>query len=251
MREMRHFLHAVRFLTILPVGDAEELEPDWLVRCAKYFPLVGMLIGGCSAAVLIAASLVWPRVLPALLAVAAGILVTAALHEDGLADFADALGGRTREARLAIMKDSRLGTYGALALGLILALKIAALASLPLPIAVAALIAAHGVGRLGAVALMATLPYAGNPEATKITYTTERFHVSEMALASAFVLIAIAPLLVLALSPTILGLLLAIAVTIGLACLARALLGGYTGDVLGATEQLSATALLLGCAAMI
>lgn len=250
MRELRHFLHAVRFLTILPVGDAGELAPDWLVRCAKYFPLVGALIGACAGAVFIAASLLWPPVLAALLAVAAAILITAALHEDGLADFADALGGRTREARLVIMKDSRLGTYGALALGLTLALKVGALASLPLPIAVATLIAAHGLGRLGAVALMATLPYAGNPEATKITYSTEQFRVWEIAPAVAFGLVAIVPALVLAPSAAIIGMILAIAATIGLARLARALLGGYTGDVLGAAEQLSGTAFLLACAAV-
>jgi adenosylcobinamide-GDP ribazoletransferase len=243
---------AFALLTRLPVHRLALPRVTVPSEAVWAYPVVGAAVGAIGGAVYwITHSLSCPPALAAICALVAMILGTGALHEDGLADFADALGGRTREARLAIMKDSRLGTYGALALGLMLALKIAALASLPLPIAVAALIAAHGVGRLGAVALMAALPYAGNPEATKITYTTERLHVSEMTLASAFVLIAIAPLLVLAPSPTILGLLLAIAVTIGLACLARALLGGYTGDVLGATEQLCATALLLGCAAMI
>jgi adenosylcobinamide-GDP ribazoletransferase len=250
MREAGHFLHAVRFLTILPVSEAEGLAPDWLVRCAKYFPLVGILIGVASAAVLIAASRVWPDPLPALLAVVAGIPITAALHEDGLADFADALGGRTREARLAIMKDSRLGTYGALALGLTLALKVAALASMPLPIAVAALIAQHGLGRLGPVAVMAILPYAGNPEATKIAYSGEQFRAAELAMAVAFGLLAVVPALVLAPSAAFVGMILALAVTIGLVRLARRLLGGYTGDVLGATEQLSGASLLLGCAAV-
>ena len=251
MRELRHFLHAVRFLTILPVGDAEELAPDWLVRCAKYFPLVGILIG---AALGRGADRGEPPVaepvLPALLAVAAAIAITGALHEDGLADFADALGGRTREARLVIMKDSRLGTYGALALGLTLALKVGALASLPLPIAVAALIAAHALGRLGAVALMGTLPYAGNPEATKISYSTERFGGAELAAAAVFGLLASVPVLSLAPFPAIVGAALATATTIGLARLARALLGGYTGDVLGAAEQLFGTVFLLGCVAM-
>jgi adenosylcobinamide-GDP ribazoletransferase len=251
MHEIRHLLHAVRFLTILPVGDAEELAPDWLVRSAKYFPLIGMLIGVCSAAVLIVASLVWPGILPALLAITVAIAITGALHEDGLADTADALGGRTRAARLAIMKDSRLGTYGALALGLTLAFRIVALASIPLPIAVATLIAAHGLGRLGAVSLMAILPYAGNPQATKITYSAEQFYATEIALALAFGLVAILPALFLAPSAAIVGIAAAVAVTIGVGRLANALIGGYTGDVLGAAEQLAGTALLLAVAGMV
>jgi adenosylcobinamide-GDP ribazoletransferase len=251
MPEVRHFLHAVRFLTVLPVGDAGEIEPDWLPRAAKYFPLVGALIGAVSAAVLSVASLAWPPVVCALLAVAAGILITAALHEDGLADFADALGGRTREARLAIMKDSRLGTYGALALGLILALRVAALASLPPPTAAAALIASHGLGRLGAIGVMAVLPYAGNPEATKITYSAERFRIPEIVLASAFGVLASVPALFLAPDAAIVGMVSGVAATIGLIRLAKALLGGYTGDVLGATEQLCGTAVLIGCATLI
>ena len=152
--------------------------------------------------------------------------------------------------RLVIMKDSRLGTYGALALALALALRIASLASLPLPVAAAALIALHGLGRLGAISLMTVLPYARDPQAAKIVYSADRLRVTEGALALAFGLLAIAPALYLAPDASIVGIAVAIVATILLARLARALLGGYTGDVLGAAEQLFGTAFLLGCVAM-
>jgi adenosylcobinamide-GDP ribazoletransferase len=105
--------------------------------------------------VLLATGQLWSGPLPALLAVATGVLVTGGFHEDGLADTADGLGGgQTPARRLEIMKDSRVGTYGVLALGLVLAIKVAALATLPLATAALALVAAHGAGRVAAVVVM-------------------------------------------------------------------------------------------------
>ena len=106
------FLNALRFLTIVlvPSSDAA-FGPDWLSRCAKYFPAVGICVGLVSAAVLVLAGAIWGPVIAALFAVAASIAVTGALHEDGLADTADSFGGGwSVEKRLAIMKDSRIGT---------------------------------------------------------------------------------------------------------------------------------------------
>ena len=163
MTEWTNFLHAVRFLTIVRVPSEQTLAPDWLMRSSKYAPLVGALVGAVSAAVLIAASQLWGGIIPALLAVAASVLVTGAFHEDGLADSFDALGGYTREARLAIMKDSRIGTYGVVALGLCIALRVAALAILPLPIAAAALVASHGSARLASVTVMTSSPMRRRP----------------------------------------------------------------------------------------
>ena len=112
------FLNALRFMTIVPVPSSDAaIAPDWLSRCAKYFPVVGIGIGLVSAVVLLLADRIWGPVVASLLAVAASIIVTGALHEDGLADTADGLGGGSSvEKRLAIMKDSRIGTYGTLAL---------------------------------------------------------------------------------------------------------------------------------------
>src|SRR3569832_2519825 len=106
MGEAGQFWNAMRFLTVIPAPAADGIEDEWLMRAAKYFPLVGIIVGAISAAVLLLASKLWIGFLPPLLAVAASVALTGALHEDGLADTADGLGGgRSREARLAIMKD--------------------------------------------------------------------------------------------------------------------------------------------------
>ena len=95
--EFGYFLGAVQFLTRLPVPHLDGFAPEWLDRGVKYFPLAGLLVGAICAAVLLAASTLWTGVLPALLAVAAGIAATGAFHEDGFGDFFDAMGGATPE----------------------------------------------------------------------------------------------------------------------------------------------------------
>lgn len=248
MKEVRLFLHAIQFLTVIPVPNATQIEPDWLTRSAKYFPLVGILVGAISGGVLLLSSHIWPGVLAVLLAVSASIIVTGALHEDGLADTADGLGGRSRESRLALMKDSRLGTYGALALGICVAFKIAALSALPAQTAATALIAAHGAGRLGAVGLMMLLPYGGDRSAGKIDYPSDRLGAGEFALATVFATVALIPAALIAPYATIVGATMGAFAALALARAAKSLLGGYTGDVLGAAEQLFGTAFLLGIA---
>src|ERR1700740_173106 len=118
MNDNRELLDALRFMTIIPVPSSDTANtPDWLSRCAKYFPVVGIGVGLVSAVVWLLADRIWGPVVASLLAVAASIAVTGALHEDGLADTADGLGGGSSvEKRLAIMKDSRIGTFGTLAL---------------------------------------------------------------------------------------------------------------------------------------
>jgi adenosylcobinamide-GDP ribazoletransferase len=251
MQEFRVFLHAVRLLTVLRTGPTEGVEADWLNRSAKYFPLVGGLVGAASATVFLFASEIWTGVLPVLLAVTASIAITGALHEDGLADTADGLGGgRTPEARLAIMKDSRLGTYGALAIGISLALRVAALAAVPTYVAAAALIAAHAWGRLGAVTVMAMFPYAGDRTTSKMAYASDRLGLANLGLAIVFALIALTPLLLLAPSAAITGVVVGAFAATWLARKAAKLVGGHTGDVLGAVEQVFETAFLVGIAAI-
>jgi adenosylcobinamide-GDP ribazoletransferase len=200
--------------------------------------------------VLLAASQLWTGVIPALLAVAASILVTGAFHEDGLADCFDALGGYTREARLTIMKDSRIGTYGTLGLGLCIALRVAALTMLPLPVAVAALIASHGTARAASVTAMNLVPYA--PEATgpKIAFPIDRMRWSEFAVAYAFGLVACAGLIWFSWPAALAAVAAGTALAVLAARLALRLIGGYTGDVLGAIEQLFEVGVLLAVAAV-
>jgi adenosylcobinamide-GDP ribazoletransferase len=252
MREADHFWNALRFLTVIPAPSADHVEDDWLMRSAKYFPLVGIIVGCFSAIVLLFAGKIWNGLLPPLLAVAAGIALTGALHEDGLADTADGFGGgRSRQSRLAIMKDSRIGTYGTLALGLTVALRVAVLATLPPWIGAAALIAAHAGGRLAAAAVMTTLPYAGDPAATKLNYTEAPLRPAEIALAAILLLAALLPLAQTGIFAALIGLLFGAALAGWLVDLAGKLLGGYTGDVLGATEQLFEVGFLLGVAGVL
>ena len=251
MKRLSHqfqlFLCAVQFLTRIPTPALRNFQPDWISRSARYFPLVGLLVGGGCAAVFWSASLVWSGWLPALLAIAAGVLITGAFHEDGLADTADGLGGGTTVAkRLTIMKDSRIGTYGALALGLTLAIKAAALATLPAGLGAWTLVAAHGTGRGASVLAMRALPYVGDAKVGKWKPSP-----ADLSLAEVLTAVAVAGL-PLALSPDgvvglaiLIGAILALAVSL----IARRLLGGYTGDVLGAIEQVFELGFVLGVAA--
>src|SRR6478609_3819941 len=167
-----HLLNAIRFLTAVPTPYSDGTPaPDWLARATKYFPLVGAGIGLASGCVFVVAFQFWSPLIAALLAVTTSIALTSALHEDGLADTADAFGGGwTVEKRLAIMKDSRIGTYGALALGLGCALRIAALAALPIWAGAAALIAMHAAARAMPAFVMNRLVYAGETSAMKVSY---------------------------------------------------------------------------------
>lgn len=247
-REFTRLLCAVQFLTRLPTPALRRWEDDLLARSARYFPLAGLLVGTIAAAVFLAARMLWPvGLLPAVLAVAASVAVTGGFHEDGLADAADGLGGgRTPEQRLEIMKDSRLGSYGALALVLALALRSAALGELPALMGAATLLASHTLARAAAVVAMTLMPYAADPTASKLKPVARDVRRSE---ALAAVMIGAAPLAFLPPIAGLVGLAVGGAAALWPTLAARRLIGGYTGDVLGATEQAFETAFLVAVAA--
>jgi len=251
VEELRRFACAAQFLTRLPVPELRPWRDDRLARSARYFSLVGLLVGGICAAVLLMAREFWPHsALPALLAVAAGTAITGGFHEDGLADTADGLGGgQTREQKLAIMKDSRLGAFGALALGLVVAAKVLALAAVESPLAAAAvLLGAHGLGRASAVLMMVVTPYAADPDASRVRPSARGVRAWE---AGVGVAIGAAPLMLL--TPGVAAACVAGGVLAALlpALAARRLIGGYTGDVAGAVEQAFETGFLLAAAAAV
>jgi adenosylcobinamide-GDP ribazoletransferase len=244
--EIRLFLVALQFMTRIPVPSFPHFEPSWLDRSTKYFPLVGWLVGLISGLTWLAASHFWQPMLAALIAVAAGVLITGAFHEDGLADTADGLGGGlTVERRLEIMKDSRIGTYGAASLMLGLALKVGALGSLDPATGIAALVAGHAAARLATVVVIAAMPYAGRTDAAKVqplaTGPTQR----ELGVA---VLLGIAPTLLLDPTCFMLALIAGCIPALLLARAAQRLIGGYTGDCLGAVEQVFEIGFLLAVA---
>ena len=242
--EARLFGAALTTLTRLPWPLAR-LPADWLARAAKFFPLVGALVGAGAGLACLGATQLWPRPVPAFLAVAAALLLTGALHEDGLADVADAAGARERERKLAIMKDSRVGAFGVLALIVAIGLKIALLSALPALDACLALVAAGAVSRFWAVIVMSRTGYAGDRDVAKLDHGIEGPGTSEVVLAA---ILALLPLLLLDQGAAVAGLVLS---ALGAALVAVPLcrsLGGYTGDVLGAVIAVGEIAFLLGAA---
>jgi adenosylcobinamide-GDP ribazoletransferase len=234
---------AFGLLTRLPVPRLP--SPDTApAQAAWAYPLAGAAvgaIGGMSYA--LAQWLACPPPLAALFALAATILATGALHEDGLADFADGLGGNTPEARLAIMRDHRIGTYGVVALLLVLAMRATAISLLAKPgLVVAALIAAGAASRASAVLLMAALPPARR-DGLSVSVGRPTATLTASALAIAFVL----GVVLLSFGAGLLALAFAMAAAALIGRVAQVKLGGQTGDVLGAAcalgEALALTAL--------
>lgn len=259
--EARLVLVAVQFLTRLPVRiplQDGRFDPAWLHACARHFPLVGAVVGGWGALVLCGAAALWPPVVAVLLSMAATVWLTGGFHEDGVADTCDGLGGAvTRERALEIMKDSRLGSYGALGLGLTLALKAAALTALLATagpaLTAAALVLAHGLSRAATVVMLRLLPYGGDLAHAKAKPLAQQISRPGLAvalgwgalLAAAAVLAGWPPLRVLAVVAA-----MALVVAVCTRWL-RQRLGGYTGDALGATQQWTELAAYLALAAAV
>lgn len=241
MLQVRLFFIALQFFTRLPVPRWVGFQSHWLHHASRYFPLVGLVVGAIVAALYWAAALVLPPAVAVLLSTAAGIYLTGAFHEDGFADACDGLGGGlTRERALEIMKDSRIGAYGAIGIIVLLAVKCAALAHLPLLSAAGALLVAHPLSRLMAASLIWRMAYArgegkAKPMAEQMTGT-------EFAIALACCVPAV-------LAATSLGWLdwrailagsvAMVFVTLWFARKLQQRLGGYTGDCLGAVQQLT------------
>jgi adenosylcobinamide-GDP ribazoletransferase len=159
--ELRAFFAAVQFLTRVPIpsGSTGDTWREDLRRCPRYFPVVGGLVGLATGLVYALLSLWLPPLLSAALALAFEAFITGAFHEDAFADYCDAMGGAvTRERTLEILKDSRVGSYGALGLALGVLIRAAALASLAAPFSIAASAAAGAFARFCAVAAMAAAP---------------------------------------------------------------------------------------------
>ena len=183
LHELRLFFTALQFLTRIPVPSWVGYDAAWMNQCMRYLPVVGGVVGLIGVAVLFVALAFFPPAVAVLLCMIATVWLTGAFHEDGLADTCDALGGMvSRERALEIMKDSRIGSYGAAGLVLALGLKAALLIALveidPL-FACIALAWSHAASRAAPVWLSWKLPYAGDaahakakPLATQINGVT-------------------------------------------------------------------------------
>jgi adenosylcobinamide-GDP ribazoletransferase len=253
LHELRLFFIALQFFTRVPIPSWVGFEPAWLQQCARHFPGVGAVIGAVGAGALALGALCWPPAVAVGVAMAVGVVLTGGFHEDGLADTFDALGGWvSRERALTIMKDSRIGSYGALALVLVLGLRAAtltALVTLDLRTAVIAWVWVQCASRLAPVWLTHRLPYAGDAEHAKAKPLAMQVSGSGAVAASGWLVLACGAA-VWALPAGGQGGLGAALLAGALATLAlqrwlRARLGGFTGDTLGASQQLSELAMLL------
>ena len=239
------FKMAVGFLTRLPVPHPDGAGANF-ARAYRLFPVVGGLIGLAAGLFCLALRKVGvPDLAAAALALGAAAFLTGALHEDGLADVADGFGGgRDVEAKLAIMRDSRIGSYGAIALIVGFATKLSALAAIPDSYVVPSLIASHALARGVLPALALNLPYA---RADGLARSSGQPDPTTTAIAGALALLI--ALLALSWSAALWAAAIAGVSGFVVARLALRQIGGQTGDVLGAAEQIAETAILVLLAA--
>jgi adenosylcobinamide-GDP ribazoletransferase len=233
--------------TVLPLGPSTPVGDGDIARAGWTLPVAGLLIGLLSAAMYAIAHAFGLTPGPAaMLALASAIIVTGALHEDGLADTADGLGGGTRARKLEIMRDSRIGSFGVCALILSLGLRWSALAAIAAPGSVLiALLLAHVAGRAGMPLFMALVPPArtdglsagaGRPAGPNAAIA--------LGLGAITLAVGFGP------GKAILAVILLAFIGLLIAWLAIRQLGGQTGDILGCYEQVAETAILLMAASL-
>lgn len=244
LAELRYFFTALGYFTRVPVPRWVGFEPAWLNAAARYFPLVGALVGAFAALVYLAALRVFPPGVAVLLSMAATLLATGAFHEDGLADCCDAFGGGyLREDVLRIMHDSRIGAFGAIGLVVALALKWQVLASLPPLRAAMLMIAGHAASRACAISYLVSLDYVRAEGKAKPV--AQRMSIAALLCAFAFGL----PWLFWPAWPdwragmATLGVLVVLRYALGRYFVKR--IGGYTGDCLGFAQQVFELAIYL------
>jgi adenosylcobinamide-GDP ribazoletransferase len=245
---------AAAFLTRIPakvIGADPARTPDF-TQASRVFPAVGALIGAAGGVALVVAMWIgMPALVAAAIAIAVTVAITGGLHEDGLADMADSLGGKNTEQRLAIMDDSRVGTYGALALVFSVLLRVAALSAIAntgVLRAALALVAAEAVSRAALVRQWHDLPAARTGGLSSETGAPDQ-NAMLIALAIGAVIAIVLGLPALGLWGTLLAGVFAAAATYGMVRLSARTIGGRTGDTLGACQQACVVAFLAGATA--
>lgn len=259
-RELHIFLTALVFFTRLPCGRWVENPQNYLRDTSRYFPLVGWIVGGVAAIVFWGAHQIWPTPIAVILSLIATVLLTGALHEDGFIDVCDGFGGGwTTDRILEIMKDSRIGAFGVLGICLAIALKLAALVSLPVQAIPLALWTGHSVSRFASISLLYTHEYVRLDASSKAQPVVRKMSIAELlfAVVGGIVPFVISLILIQPSCPQNV-------VVIALLCLAviwftrwgigryfSHKIGGYTGDCLGAVQQMTELAFYLTLSACV
>jgi len=253
-RELQIFFTAVMYYTRIPVPRWVTHDPAFLSLATRYVPVIGWIVGGVYSAVIVVALMLFPTWISLLLGMIASVLLTGAFHEDGFADVCDGFGGGwTKEKILTIMKDSRVGTYGVVGVMLMLTLKMSLtyeLTGMTTPQLVAMLIASHSVSRVMSASIICFSTYAREDLDAKAKPVATGFSVTGLMVAIAFAAIPLVIFLIqthwfygLVLVPMIL-------ITIYLSRYFTKWIGGYTGDCLGATQQVNEVVFLLSLLAL-
>lgn len=241
------FLNSLRFFTRIRVSDRIPHSAHHLNQATRYLPAIGLLVGALCALVFFLAQMVLPQPVSVLLAMVAGLGITGGFHEDGLSDTADGLGGGwDKERILSIMKDSRVGSYGVIAIVMALLTKFATLSETQATWVPALLITGHAFSRYCAILIMAGMHYVRDDTSSKSKPLTMALSGKALVVASIF---GFLPLLWLPFSAMIFSMSAGLLVTIWLGRKFQKWLGGYTGDCLGAVQQLSEIAFYLGALA--
>lgn len=235
--EWNRFLVAVSYFTRLPVDHWARYDSSTLNQASRYFAWMGWVVGIPCALVLWLSAEILPLPVAVLISLAVSLWLTGAFHEDGLADTCDGLGGGwTRDQALSIMKDSRLGTYGAVGLFVVLALKVVALSHFSINGALLALLTAHVVSRYAAMCMIGLLPYARTSDDAKAKPLTNAVDAAAYGIGA----LALLPLcgMLSGAALTVIALLTGVALWHLRRYFAQRL-GGFTGDCLGATQQIT------------
>jgi adenosylcobinamide-GDP ribazoletransferase len=240
MRQWKLFLTAIMFYTRIPVSKNIPFSENLLNKSTKYFPFIGWIVGGFGALIFYASQFIFPLSISVILSMLSTILLTGAFHEDGLADSCDAFGGGwTKEKILEIMKDSRIGTYGTVGLILILFTKYFCLTSVNIEQIPFVLFAGHALSRYSATGMIFFSEYAREDAKSKSKPVGKSLSASNNLIAFIF---GTTPLLFLSINYSYWYLLIIITIVPIIYFLKRYFekwIGGFTGDGLGATQQIS------------
>lgn len=245
-QQLNLFFHALMFYSRIPTGKIDYSEEN-MTKAFRYFPLVGIIVGAMGGGVFWLFQWIFPPPVALLFAMAAMVLSTGAIHEDGLSDFFDGFGGgRDKERILAIMKESTIGTYGVIALILMFLLKFALLLSIGLPQMALTLVAAHASSRMMPIFMVNSSHYA-RTENSKAMHTRKKIDTQSMLIALLFGLL---PLVFMPWQVTLIVIPVYAMMMMLLKKYIEKKIGGFTGDVLGALQQFSELAFYAVCIAL-
>jgi len=244
--ELAIFATALRFFTRLPVPNGIEHTAERFAGAVRYYPVVGLILGAILAAVWYGLAASFPQPVAAVLIVAFGVLLTGGLHEDGFSDLCDGLGaGGEKERTLEIMRDSRMGAFGAIGLILLIGLKIAALASIPSAVVPMTLLVMHGLSRVSLLLVLVTSQPASDRGLGKSVAGEGQG--ARIAFLAVYAVIFAGLVWIMGGGIRLLAVALAFAVLhLATRFLYQRRLGGYTGDCLGALQQVGEVSVLLG-----